>query len=77
MSGPTTKAQAETAVPIATRFMAACSDQIRLAPDKCMRIRDSNLLFCLIDCSYRNDVTLGNCRPKLLLRTDFETLLLT
>ncbi|KAL9323685.1 hypothetical protein ACSQ67_008542 [Phaseolus vulgaris] len=48
MSGPTTKAQAETAVPIATRFMAACSDQIRLAPDKflslCRRLKEQVLM---------------------------------
>ena len=51
MTGPVTKTQAEVVVPIVTRFIGACStEQIRLAPDKCMRIWDLNILFCLIHC---------------------------
>lgn len=39
MIGTVTKTQAETAVPIIARFIGACSaEQIRLAPEKCMKI---------------------------------------
>lgn len=38
MTSPITKTQAETAIPIVTRFIGACSDQIRLAPERCMKI---------------------------------------
>ncbi|QCD86172.1 COP9 signalosome complex subunit 3 [Vigna unguiculata] len=48
MTSPITKTQAETAVPIATRFIVACSDQIRLAPEKflsvCRRLKDQVML---------------------------------
>ncbi|KAK7381002.1 hypothetical protein VNO78_33525 [Psophocarpus tetragonolobus] len=49
MTGSVTKTQAETAVPIVTRFIGACStEQIRLAPDKfvsvCKRLKDQVML---------------------------------
>ncbi|KAK7410764.1 hypothetical protein VNO78_01838 [Psophocarpus tetragonolobus] len=49
MTGSVTKTQAETAVPIITRFIGTCStEQIRLAPDKflsvCKRLKDQVIL---------------------------------
>nr|KYP39818.1 COP9 signalosome complex subunit 3 [Cajanus cajan] len=49
MPAPVTKTQAETVVPIVTRFIGACStEQIRLAPDKflsvCRKLKDQVML---------------------------------
>ena len=49
MTDPVTKTQAEAVVPIVTRFIGACSpEQIRLAPDKCMRIWDMRFEYSVL-----------------------------
>ncbi|KAH1193508.1 COP9 signalosome complex subunit 3 [Glycine max] len=75
MTDPVTKTQAETVVPIVTRFIGACSpEQIRLAPDKflsvCKRLKDQVML---LEAPIRGVAPLFTALRKLQVSTEHLT----
>ena len=75
MTDPVTKTQAETVVPIVTRFIGACSpEQIRLAPDQflsvCKRLKDQVML---LEAPIRGVAPLFTALRKLQVSTEHLT----
>ncbi|KAK7316115.1 hypothetical protein VNO77_34842 [Canavalia gladiata] len=74
-AGPVTKTQAETVVPIITKFVGACNaEQIRLAPDKfisvCKRLKDQVML---LEAPIRGVSPLLTALQKLQVSTEHLT----